>query len=214
MLLKCQRRVSSIRDFMKTKFLFIFLFLFASAHSQDDKSEQQKEWFQKAEVHLKAGDLNRASGYFMHSTRFNPKSQLAKQAIQIVDSIEPFRRKALIKNIIGRWKLKISGSNWGMTDTPVDQPEYLNITETTIQFIKANLGTGREYITKTEKISFSETNLRSPVSLDLFYSDGSFWSYHVSNTSSLRVTYSGKQHENGRTEMVCGNQTFIYEKVD
>jgi hypothetical protein len=200
---------------MKKLIQITFLLIFFQSWAQDmDRKKLQEEWFKKAELCLQSGDLNCASGLFMHSSRFSPESDLGIIALKKVDSIEPLRRKALISQIKGTWKIKRFGSNWGMKEQSATKIVLLKINEAELVFIEKDSATKIEKTTKIEKITFSKTDLRSHLSLDLSYSDGSFWNFYVNDKNELNVTYTGEKNESGRTEMVCGNQTYIYEKVE
>jgi hypothetical protein len=204
-------------EIMKKYFLILTLLVFCQSWSQEWESpEYQKKMFDEAKEHLKNLEYSSAAGVFQFVNELNPNNDLGKIAKIKSDSLKPIARIKLIESINGKWKLKETGSNWGFEDYKDSlNDRILIINKNKFLFYDQNKLTKELKFIEQEDMKFSKSIHKSIYSYEFVFSDNQIWWFGTNeNNCTLRQVNTGKESEDGRTEIVCGNAELIYIKVE
>lgn len=202
---------------MKNYILTIILFSISQVWSQEWKdSGYQKKMFDEAKEYLKNLEYSSAAGVFQYVNELNPNNDLGKIAKIKSDSLKPIARIKLIESIIGKWKLKETGSNWGFQNHKDSlNDRILAIEKNKFIFFEQNKITKELKLIKTENIKFSKSIHERFYSYEFVFSDNQIWRFGIDkNSGQLRQMNTGEETENGRTEIVCGNSELRYMKLE
>lgn len=202
---------------MKNYILTIILFSISQVWSQEWKdSGYQKKMFDEAKEYLKNLEYSSAAGVFQYVNELNPNNDLGKIAKIKSDSLKPIARIKLIESIIGKWKLKETGSNWGFQNHKDSlNDRILVIEKNKFIFFEQNKITKELKLIKTENIKFSKSIHERFYSYEFVFSDNQIWRFGIDkNSGQLRQMNTGEETENGRTEIVCGNSELRYMKLE
>lgn len=193
-------------------FAFIFLQSFAQEYGQDGYQEKR---YKEAVEDLKNNEFENAVMGFYFVNRYR-KNDLSVIALKKSDSILPLAQHNIRKNIIGKWILSESGSNWGFEKAKDSVVKKLLIIEfDKFSFYDLNIKTNEMTLTKSEKSLFTKNRDMRGLSFDFVFADKTLWSFYYNDkTKTLRQIMTGEDSENGRSEMVCGNSEFIYTKLE
>ncbi|WP_310377420.1 hypothetical protein [Flavobacterium sp.] len=202
---------------MKKYILTIILFSISQVWSQEWKAPgYQKKMFDEGKEYLSKLEYSSAAGIFQYVNELNPNNDLGKIAKTKSDSLKPIARIKLIVSIIGKWKLKETGSNWGFQnhkDSINDQ--LLIIEQNKFLFFEQNKITKELKLIKSENIRFSKSTHESIYSYEFVFSDNQIWWFGIDkNNNQLRQMNTGEETEKGRTEIVCGNSELRYIKLE
>lgn len=207
---------------MKKILLIIFLFTVNFGLAQETEKEKriadfQSKWMKIAEEDLHKSETRQAFKAFGIVCMMDSLSEKAQISIHKRDSLRSILRSRLIPKLIGTWKLKSSGSNWGMSETDKDskKDKILVISAETLSFFEVKKRTNKRRLVKSESIKFNNVQGDFPSYSELIYSDNQIWDYSSNQDGTiLHLTNTGKLNENNsRTLIVCGNTELIYERI-
>lgn len=193
-------------------------FCYAQSEEQKEKIKQyQIEWTNKAEHNILDGQIDKAFIAYGFVKNIDSLTEKGKIASRKADSLKIIVRNELKSNIIGTWKWKNSGSNWGISETNNDSQKnkILIISENSLSFYETDKLTNKTEHIKTEKLKFNNKTGMFPSFWELVYSDNQIWSFRLKNDGQvLHLTNTGEVTENNsRTEIVCGNLELTYERI-
>jgi hypothetical protein len=200
---------------MKKLILIVIILIGNKNFSQavDSISFYQKRNLNDAVRFLKDGDVVRATIASSNTYQWNRKSADGLKAQKMADSLLPFAQAQIKSTIIGTWILKKSGSNWGFEKADNSSIEkVLKISKTHFKFYDQDVITKKLKLTKKEKIKFTKYPDMSNLRFDFVFSDKSLWSVYLIDKDALKLTNTGEETKNSRTELVCGNSEFHYLK--
>lgn len=92
-----------------------------------------------------------------------------------------------------------------------DTLKVLEINEAKIVF--KTLVSGIETIDDIQQIAFNDNTKYYEGSFDLLYSNGTMWTYAVTDNKTLHLVHSGDKEAKGRTYIVCGNDEMYFERI-
>tara|TARA_R110002167_G_scaffold328783_2_gene535314 strand:+ start:1070 stop:1723 length:654 start_codon:yes stop_codon:yes gene_type:complete len=156
------------------------------------------------------------SYYFCHQK--NPENEIGQISLKKSDSLKNIIVANLLRNIQGVWKLKSTGTNWGINsnDKTSEIDKILIVSDGKIEFYDENKKSKKRTLIKTENIKFLENiKYRGPTTSELIFSDNQFWSIGFNKSKDIvYFTNTGEFLENGEvSEFVCGNSQMIYERI-
>lgn len=207
-----------MKNVLKILILLLISFCYAQSEEQKEKIKQyQIEWTNKAEQNILDGQIDKAFIAYGFVKNIDSLTEKGKIASRKVDSLKIIVRNELKSNIVGTWKLKNSGSNWGISEANNDseKDKILIISENSLSFYETDKLTNKTEHIKTEKIKFNNRAGMFPSFWELVYSNNQIWSFRLKNDGQiLHLTNTGEVTENNsRTEIVCGNLELIYERI-
>lgn len=202
---------------MKNYILIFILGLYSHSWSQETKNEnRQKKWYKEAIAEM--NDSNRIKIMVRLFNVYNKdrQSELGKIALKKSDSLKILVRKEILENIQGEWKLKKSGSNWGLveSDDKVSVDKIVVIEENKILFYDEEKGSKKRKLIKTEAIRYYDKEEMFPSFIGFVFSDKLIWSFQSRDSNLLHTMHIGEETDNGRTSISCGNSELIYERIE
>lgn len=194
------------------KCILPILLLSFCANAQDNRyAEWQGQWFKKASVYLKAGELDAALHFFASAEDILPESKLGKQALFKYDSLLPIARRKLLDDIKGEWKLIKYGTNWGYHLADESMSETISISANYITFNECN-GDERR-IVKKENLQYYTSPNEKDYGLSFILSGRTVWHIKIVK-STLSMIYLGDVNNRGSyNEVVCGNDEMYFERI-
>ncbi|WP_319591461.1 hypothetical protein [uncultured Draconibacterium sp.] len=207
---------------MKMILPIILLFTVYFCIAQEAEPEKriadfQNKWLKTAEESLQNNEIRNAYVAFSFVSIMDSLSEKGNIAISKADSLRPILRTKLIPKLIGTWKLKSTGSNWGMSEIDKDskKDKILIISAETLSFYEVNIRTNKRHLIRSERLKFNNIQSDFPSFSEFIYSDNQIWSYSLNNDDTiLHMTNTGElNRNNSRTLIVCGNSELIYERI-
>ena len=191
---------------------FIFLISFFISFSSSAQNEKiiayQKERFEYAISFFEKSEFEKAADLFSYVHKLNPENELGQFAFKKVDSLKPVIRKRFIDKITGKWKMIENNSNSSQID------KYIIIENYQVSFYEQNKNSKEMNLIRIEKMKFIDQLGMNRSFTEFADSKKQIWSCLLDeSTGILRVINTGDETENGRTETVCGNIEYKYEKV-
>ncbi|CAL2085851.1 hypothetical protein [Tenacibaculum sp. 190524A05c] len=207
-----------MKNVLKILILLSISFCYSQSGDRNEKIKQyQIKWTIKAEQNIHEGQIDKAFIAYSFVKNMDSLSEKGKIAHRIADSLKIIVRNELKSNIIGTWKWKNSGSNWGISETNNDskKDKILIISQNSLSFYEINKLTNKKKLIKTEKLKFNNIAGMLPCFWELVYSDNQIWSFRLKKDGQiLHLTNTGEVTENNsRTEIVCGNFELTYERI-
>lgn len=203
---------------MKKCVLTIFLFGFSLLlWAQKSKSlKNQKIIFEEAQKSTAKLDYASAIGFYTYAYNLNPKNDLGKKAKIKSDSLKALPRKKYVESIIGKWKLKRFGSNWGMENYKDSiNNQILVIERDKFIFFEQNIATKELRLLKSEDLKFLTSLDEENYTNEFLFSDNQIWWFGMAkNSSELLQFKTGEKTINGRTDLYCGNSELYYTKIE
>jgi hypothetical protein len=194
------------------------IFLLISFHSwaqNDEIIAYQKDRFELAISFFEKSEFETAADLFSYVHKLNPNNELGQFALKKVDSLKPVIRKNFIESITGKWKLSKIDSNWLLNDIDKnDVDKFILIDNNQILFYEQNKNSKEMKLIKTENIKFIDQLGMNRSFTEFADSKKQIWSYTLDESSDiLRVINNGEETKEGRTESVCGNIKYYYERI-
>ncbi len=207
-----------MKNLLSIILIFVTNFCFAQETAQEKhKADFQNKWMKTAEENLQKNEINKAFVAFGYVSMMDSLTEKGEIARTKADSLKSVLRARLIKNLIGTWKWKNTGSNWGVSATNKEskKDKILVISDKSLSFYEVNKRTKRRLLIKREKINFNNVQGMFPSFSELIYSDDQIWGYSLKDDGrTLHLTNTGELHKNNtRSEIVCGNTDMIYERI-
>lgn len=207
-----------MKNVLKILILLSISFCYAQSEEQKEKIKQyQIEWTNTAEQNILDGQIDKAFIAYGFVKDLDSLTEKGKIASRKADSLKTIVRSELKSNIIGTWKWKNSGSNWGISETNNEskKEKILIISEKSLSFYETDKLTNKTKYIKTEKLIFNDKAGMFPSYRELVYSDNQIWSFELKNDGQvLHLKNTGEvTKNNSRTEIVCGNLELTYERI-
>lgn len=204
---------------MLKKYISILTLIISSAiFAQGDNSfleDQQKDFFEHANLALKNGETVRAISLFSMTKANGFKKEWNEFSSKKLDSLKPIARAAYTQQIAGTWRMFETRANWAMRDiTDSLVGKMITIEPTQILFFELYDKSRKWNLVKTEKLNFSEKDNSSFNPFLIVYSNKEVWSYYIDeNFGNLVAYFIGEENENGMSEIICGTTKLEYYKL-
>jgi hypothetical protein len=196
------------------KYLFTLLLLTSTQiwSQNTNRNQYQKEIFDKVKNTLNSNNYTVAIREYLLVYNMNAKSEIAQIAIKKADSIKSIVRNNKTNKLLGNWKWISKDGNWAIREDDLIG-KMITINTDEILFSELYRNSKKWELVNTEKIKFSE-NPESYTFTEFLYSNKEIWDYTIDeNSGELKAYFIGKKTEEGFTEMICGNQTLYYFKL-
>lgn len=201
---------------MKNLFILIFTFViiqsFAQKYGEDGYQEKR---YTEAIQSLKNKEYENAA-LILYSVYRYKKNELGEIALKKSDSILPLAQQNIRNKIIGKWVLSKSGTNWGFEkhqDSIIKKVLVIDLNK--FSFYDLNLKTNEMILTKSENSVFTKNKNMQGLVFDFVFSDNTLWHFYYDEKSkTLRQIMTGRESENGRSVIVCGNSEYYYLKLE